>query len=339
MNQADKKVLITGGGGLIGTATRRAFETAGWQVSTLDLRTHDLAGQHVQYITDLTTDAHLESIMQGFAGIVHLAAVSRVCEAQQQPAKCSLVNRYGTQRVLAAAAGCRWLIFGSSREVYGEQTLFPVCESAELCPINHYGRIKVEGEQLVATQCRAHGMLHSVLRFSNVYGHPHDHPSRLINSFIRRALAGQALEIHGGKQVFDFTYVEDTAQAIVAAAEQLQDGSIPLPPLHVLTGKPTGIHELALMVLAIVNDTDHKTPPSPRSTDIRFTAGRDYDVNQFYGDPALLQKTLKFACQTSLRDGLRRTVQKYRKALASPRTSGDQYSMPSQPAIPMFKSQ
>lgn len=199
------KVLITGAAGLIGSVARRAFAAAGWCVSTLDLRARDLTGHPIDHIRDITTD-ELQNAMEGIAGIVHLAAVSRVCDAHKQPDICTLVNLHGTQRILTAAAkaNCKWLIFGSSREVYGEQTHLPVCETAELQPINHYGRIKVEGEQLVAEQCRANGILHSVLRFSNVYGQPNDHPTRLINAFISRAILGTPLEIHGGGQLFDF---------------------------------------------------------------------------------------------------------------------------------------
>lgn len=169
-----KNLLITGGGGLIGTAARSTFEAANWSVSTLDLRSHDLDGRPVDHICDITADTELDARLEGVAGIVHLAAISRVYEAQRQPGKCTLVNLHGTLRLLksAASAGCRWIIFGSSREVYGEQPRLPVRETARLQPINHYGRIKLKGERTVAEQRRGNGMLHSVLRFSNVYGQP-----------------------------------------------------------------------------------------------------------------------------------------------------------------------
>lgn len=306
----NKNVLITGGGGLIGTAARRAFAAAGWHAVALDLRAHDLAGRRVEHIGDLTTEPRLEAMLAEVSGVVHLAAVSRVCDAERQPERCSQVNLHGTARLLTAAAnaGCRWLIFGSSREVYGEPTSLPVRESTTLQPINHYGRVKVAGERLVAEQCAAHGMAHSVLRFSNVYGHPHDHHSRLTNAFIRRALAGAALEIHGGGQVFDFTYCNDTAAAIVAAAEYLHTNHVSPPPMHVLTGQPTAIDELARMVLAITNS----------NAEVVVTAGREYDVHQFYGHPGLLQQTLNFTCQTNLRAGLAQTIQDYRQAAAQP---------------------
>ena len=307
MNTRARNLLITGGGGLIGTAARSAFEAAGWSVSTLDLCSRDLDGRPVDHICDITADAGLEARLNGATGIVHLAAVSRVCEAERQPERCTRVNLHGTMRLLksAASAGCRWIIFGSSREVYGEQSMLPVCESAPLQPINHYGRIKLKGERMVAEQCRGHGMLHSVVRFSNVYGHPGDHPARVVNAFIRRALVGDALEIHGGGQVFDFTYLEDTAEAVVVAAEHLHSVNDSLPPMHILPGEPVGIEQLARLVLE-TTDSD---------STVIFTGRRDYDVNRFHGNPHLMQSKLGFGCKTDLSNGLRLTVQAYREAM------------------------
>ena len=57
--------------------------------------------------------------------------------------------------------GCKWFIFGSSREVYGEPTSFPVMEEDGVNPINHYGHAKVEGERMVHEHCEQHGMAHS----------------------------------------------------------------------------------------------------------------------------------------------------------------------------------
>lgn len=258
----------------------------------------------MDHICDITADAGLDARLKGVSGIVHLAAVSRVCEAEKQPERCTLVNLHGTMRLLksAASAGCRWIIFGSSREVYGEQSRLPVRESAPLQPVNHYGRIKLKGERMVAEQCRTNGMFHSVVRFSNVYGHPGDHPTRVVNAFIRRALAGDALEIHGGGQVFDFTYLEDTAEAVVVTAEHLHSVNDSLPPMHILSGEPAGIERLARLVLETTDS----------NSEVIFTCGRDYDVNRFHGNPRLMQDKLGFGCKTDLSNGIRLTVQAYR---------------------------
>lgn len=288
----------------MGTATRRAFENINWPVKTLDLRPCDLDGHPVDCMSDITSN-DLNALLKGVAGVVHFAAVSRVCDAERNPEVCSHVNLYGVLRLLraVAASGCRWFIFGSSREVYGEPSFFPVCETAALSPINHYGRIKAEGERLVTEYCRKDGVTHSVLRFSNVYGHPGDHPTRLLNSFIRNALGGKPLEIHGGGQVFDFTHVEDAANAVVMTAKHLHGGGASLPPMHVLPGEPTGIEDLAELV--------RKTAGG--NSGIVYGRGRDYDVSRFYGDPSLIREKLGFSCKIFIAEGVKLAVRSFER--------------------------
>ena len=175
---------------------RTYFESAGWNVSTLDKKSQDLDGRGVDFVGDIVEYDGLSDVLNGVDGVLHLAAVSRVIDAELDKAECTRVNVHGTSRVLeeASVAGCKWFIFGSSREVYGEPISFPVKEEDGVTPINHYGNAKVEGERMVREHCVKHGMAHSNLRFSNVYGHPGDHPTRLVNAFLRRALESEPLE-------------------------------------------------------------------------------------------------------------------------------------------------
>ena len=296
-------VFITGGAGLIGTASRQFFEKAGWKVSTLDLNETDLDGNSIDYVGDIVTIANLEKLLAGIDGVLHLAAVSRVIDAELDKEECTRVNVGGTERLLEAASesGCKWLIFGSSREVYGEPTIFPVKEEHGVNPINHYGHAKVIGENMVANHCEANGMVHSILRFSNVYGHPGDHETRLINAFLRRALLNQPLEIHGGGQVFDFTYIDDTVTAIIVAAEKLQHLHQDLSPMHILPGEPIQIEELANLIIEITES----------DSEIIFTQGRDYDVETFHGSPLRMHQLLNVNCHTNIREGINQCMRLY----------------------------
>ncbi|RJV00885.1 MAG: SDR family NAD-dependent epimerase/dehydratase, partial [Candidatus Poseidoniales archaeon] len=188
-------VLITGGAGLIGTASKTYFEQRGWTVSTLDLKQCDLDGRPIDHIGDIVEFKLFQDILTDIDGILHLAAVSRVIDAELNKEECTRVNVNGTKRLLEAAstANCRWFIFGSSREVYGEPPSLPVSEEHGVAPINHYGHAKVIGENMVKKHCEINGMVHSNLRFSNVYGHSGDHQTRLVNAFIIQALKSEAL--------------------------------------------------------------------------------------------------------------------------------------------------
>lgn len=298
-------ILITGAAGLIGTAAKTLFEAKGWNVSTLDQNRIDLDGRGVDFVTDVVDFDGFQEALVGVDGVLHLAAVSRVIDAELDKAECTRVNVHGTSHLLneAATAGCKWFIFGSSREVYGEPSSFPVREDGGVAPINHYGHAKVQGERMVEELCKQHGMVHSILRFSNVYGHPGDHETRLVNAFLRRALSSEPLEIHGGGQVFDFTHVDDTASAILHAAARLHQLNEDIPPIHVLPGEPVLIEDLANFVL------EHTQSDS----EVVYTPGRDYDVERFFGDPSRLRDVLGYECQIGIRQGLERTTVLFRE--------------------------
>ena len=313
-NGDNYSLLITGGGGLIGTHLRREFERQGHRVETLDLKKHDLDGIPIDHVADVATINSMGLEQNGYNGIIHLAAVSRVIDAELNKEECTRVNIGGTQEVLSFArkANAKWFIFGSSREVYGEPSSLPVKELDGVAPMNHYGVVKVDGERLVKEFCNQHGLASCNLRFSNVYGHPGDHETRLINAFVFRALQSKPLEIHGGGQVFDFTHVIDTAQAVFKAACLLQVHSTSLPDMHILPGIPVAIEDLAALVLALTNST----------SEVVFTSGRDYDVEHFYGDSGRMREVLNHECAISLESGLRKSIDLARKKLETNREGG-----------------
>ena len=312
MNNEDAStphILITGGAGLIGTASKTYFEQRGWAVSTLDLKACDLDGREIDHVGDIVDFKSLQDILTDIDGILHLAAISRVIDAELDKEECTRVNVNGTKRLLEAAssANCRWFIFGSSREVYGEPPSLPVSEENGVAPINHYGHAKVIGENMVKKHCEVNGMAHINLRFSNVYGHPGDHQTRLVNAFIIQALKAEPLEIHGGGQLFDFTHIDDTAGAIFAAAGMLHDLHESLPPIHVLPGDAVAIEDLAAMVISITDS----------NSEIVYTPGRDYDVERFHGDPSRMNEILGYKCSIDIMTGLEKCAELHLKRVLS----------------------
>ena len=93
-------VLITGGAGLIGTASKTYFEQRGWTVSTLDLKQCDLDGRPIDHIGDIVEFKLFQDILTDIDGILHLAAVSRVIDAELNKEECTRVNVNGTKRLL-----------------------------------------------------------------------------------------------------------------------------------------------------------------------------------------------------------------------------------------------
>ena len=100
--------------------------------------------------------------------------------------------------------------------VYGDFT-DQVTEDAPCRPQGQYGIMKLAGEWLVRDYTRSTGMAHTIIRPSAVYG-PLDVEDRVIAKFMLTAMRGGVLKVNGREETLDFTYVDDAADGIVAAA-------------------------------------------------------------------------------------------------------------------------
>ena len=316
-----RQILITGSEGLVGSALRAALEARGMEVAGLDLRgPDDEAG-------DVRDAERVRQAVAGCRGIVHLAAVSRVVWGERDPEACREVNVGGLRNVLAAAAKVRgepsarpWVVFASSREVYGQPDRLPATEDTPLRPINVYGRAKVEGERLVEA-ARDEGLRAAIVRLSNVYGSTRDHADRVVPAFARGAVLGSVLRVEGADHTFDFTHIDDATRGIVAIIDLLADGKTPPPPVHLLTGRPLSLGRLAALAaeLAGTGATIVQAPP------------RSFDVSRFHGDPARARKLLGWAPRVEIQQGLARLIHDLR---LEPGTLEHQAAVPHQAIVP-----
>lgn len=287
------RVLITGNMGLVGARLATAVRDDGCSIAALDLRAEPPARGDIRNAQDVAR------AVDGCVGIVHLAAVSRVIWGEQDPARCWATNVDGTRTVLDAAIDSPdrpWVVFASSREVYGEPGQLPVADDAPLAPVNVYGRSKVAGERLVL-DARAAGLRTAVVRLSNVYGSAGDHADRVVPAFARAALEGRPLRVDGATNTFDFTHVDDAVGGLLAIMRALDRGET-LPPVHLLTGRPTSLGALATLVLELTGS---------RSAIIEAPS-RTFDVARFYGDPTRAADLLDWRAAIPLRDGLARLI-------------------------------
>lgn len=287
-------IVVTGSEGLVGTALACTLRQAGYTVSGLDLRGEGPSRG------DTRVPADIARVMEDADGVVHLAAVSRVVWGERDPELCWATNVAGTKNIIAAcarAARAPWLVFVSSREVYGQAANLPVAEDAPLAPMNVYGRSKVEGERLV-DDARRTGLRTSIVRLANVYGSVADHADRVVPAFARAALTGGALRVDGAQHTFDFTHVDDAVEGLRRVVEETRAGR-ELPPIHLLPGRAVTLGELASMAIELAG------------TRARVVAGppRTYDVARFVGDPRRAERLLGgWRAQVALREGLARLI-------------------------------
>ena len=314
MRMASGQILVTGSAGLIGTALQRALRRAGYTVRELDCYFDPSSSQYGD-VNDPEAVAHAA---RDCAGIIHLAAVSRVIWGEQNPSACWRTNVEGTGNVLRAALEAEpspWVIFVSSREVYGQADTLPVREDAPLKPINVYAHAKVEGERRVS-HARENGLQTAIVRLSNAYGSVFDHADRVVPAFTKASAFGSPMTIEGRDHVFDFTHVEDVASGLSSLAERLQRGVADLPILHLTSGKPTTLGELAAMANEAGGDRSR----------IYEAPQRSFDVARFVGDTFLAEQWLDWQPQISIEQGVTQMVHAFSTIRA---VAGDQrYALP-----------
>ena len=288
-------ILITGGLGVIAARLIEALSEHGHHPIGFDLRTHpgSISG-------DIRDPERVHNALHNCTGIVHLAAVSRVHHGEADPDLCWQTNVSGTRNVLAAALASPWrpwVLLASSREVYGEPDALPANEDAPLRPVNHYGRSKLAAEAL-AWEARAKGLRVAVVRMSNVYGSPDDHPDRVIPAFARAAVADEPLQVRGENSIFDFIHIDDVLSGLLSIMQLLEQGEDTLPPLLLSSGRGTTLIEVAHLAqqAAGMRGRIMKLPPA---------AGH---VTRFVGDSTRTAALLGWKLRVSLEEGIHRLV-------------------------------
>ncbi len=288
-------ILVTGSAGLVGRHVIERLSARGLEVRNFDLR-------HLP-AEDVRDPEAVSRAVSGVSGILHLAAVSRVIHGERDPENCRRTNLGGLKTVIDAALGERsrpWLLFVSSREVYGDAAKVPASEDAPLSPLNVYAETKVMGERMV-TASRDAGLVANVCRLSTVYGSVDDHADRVMPAFCAAAARGGDISVHGDEVVLDPVHVDDATEGLARVVEQSAAGER-LPPIHFVSGRAMSILELAQMAVAAGDP----------STRITIDAPRSYDVKRFVGDPARAEALLGWKARIAVEDGIRRFVADFR---------------------------
>lgn len=225
MEPNNTKILITGGGGFIGSHIARNLYKKGFNIRLFDLdfsnyeKFFEILGetQEVEKIKGSILDASaLASAVRGSDYVIHAAAMLGVKNTEQRALECLNANILGTINVLEACVQekVKRIIFTSSSEVYGEPVKFPIEESDPKSPVSLYGVSKLAGEEYIKAYHKKHGLDFSIVRFFNVYG-PGQVAEFVMPKFIKNVLEDKPPVIYGsGNQIRTFCFVEDAAEGV-----------------------------------------------------------------------------------------------------------------------------
>jgi nucleoside-diphosphate-sugar epimerase len=231
------RILVTGGMGFIGHNVAAQLAAQGHTVRIVDNRTDYgiIPFEELSYVMSerrkkIPADviAHeidvaspvVKFVFEQFLPevVVHLASFPRQKVVNRNPQLGSRVMSEGLLNLLELSTQHRVekFVYISSSMVYGDFD-DQVCEDAECRPQGQYGILKLAGEWLVRDYSRRTGLSHVIIRPSAVYG-PYDVEDRVISKFLLTAMRGGEIQVNGANESLDFTYVDDTAGGIVAAA-------------------------------------------------------------------------------------------------------------------------
>lgn len=309
------RILVTGVAGFIGSSLARELISRGHELRGID----NLSGGSLANICDLLSNMEFEhadhcnqalvnKLCKGVDIVFHQGAIPSVPKSVIDPLGSHNANVNGTLSVLLAArdAGVRRVVYAASSSAYGESPTLPKHEAMPIAPISPYAVQKLVGELYMQSFAKIYPVETVCLRYFNVFG-PHqsaDSPySGVLAKFITSMLAGKRPTIFGdGSQSRDFTYIQNVVEANILAA---------FAPVERVNGQVYNIacgerHSLTETYRILAELLGFEAAPA-------FAEARAADIQHSLADIARARADLKYNPSVGFIDGLRRTVEWYRK--------------------------
>ena len=313
----DKRVLITGGAGLVGShiadllvqeGAREIVVLDNFVRGTMDNLAGAIGHGCVTVLHgDIRDPAQVAGAMEGIDVVFHQAAI-RITQCAEDPRLALDVLATGSFNVFEAAAkaGVQKVIAASSASVLGVADAFPTTERHH--PYNNrtiYGAAKTFNEGLLASFAEMYGLRYVALRYFNIYGPRMDVfgvYTEVLIRWMERLARGEAPIIFGdGSQTMDFVNVLDVARANLLAAKADVTDTV----FNVASGTETSLKELAQLLAQVM-----EVPVGPE-----FAPERKVNpVPRRLADTTRAQAELGFSATISLEEGLRELVAWWRQA-------------------------
>ena len=307
------KYLVTGGAGFIGSHIAETLAGRGDAVRVLDNlstgKRENLAGflDRIEFIEgDIRDFATCRRAVEGMDHVLHQAALASVPGSVADPLLNNAINVTGTLNLLLAArdAGVRSFVLASSSAVYGDDPAPAKREGSEGKPLSPYGLSKLVAEKYSEVFHTLFGMKAVALRYFNVFGPRQDPRSQyaaVIPLFITKVLKGERPVVYGdGEQSRDFIYVRNVVQANILAAGSPGAGG---ECLNVAGGVALTVNGLLAAVNQALGTKIAPVHAEPRAGDIRHSVA----------DIGKARRVLGFEPAVSFPDGLKETVEWYKK--------------------------
>jgi NAD dependent epimerase/dehydratase len=308
----NKRILVTGAGGFIGSHLAARLVELGARVRALvrynsrndwgllELLPASVKGEMEVVLGDLTDPHSTTRMVQGQEVIFHLAALIAIPYSYRAPAHYVATNCGGTVNLLEAARqhGVERFVHTSTSETYGTAQYTPIDEAHPLRGQSPYAASKIGADKIAESYYLSFGVPVATIRPFNTYG-PRQSARAVIPTIISQALTGDAIRLGSLSPVRDLNFVSDTVAGFLKVAENPQAvGEV----INVGYGKSVSIGELAEKIVAIVGGKKQIVTEAAR---VRPEAS---EVLELLCDHRKAKALLGWQPQVSLEEGLERTV-------------------------------
>src|SRR5215813_5317105 len=306
--------VITGGGGFIGSHIVEELLRRNETVKIIDnfstgkRENIDLFHKAEMIEADISKSPNLGQILKGVDYVIHQAAIPSVPKSIIDPLTSHQANVNGTLRLLIACreAGVKRVVYASSSSLYGDSPTLPKHEGMTPNPLSPYGAQKLFAEIYCQVFTRAYGLETVSLRYFNVFGPRQDATSQysgVLALFIPAVLQGRRPTIYGdGLQSRDFTYVQNVVEANLLACKV---PGVAGQVFNVACGDRITVNSMLHQINKIVGVDISPIYAEPRSGDIKHSQA----------DITRAREHLGYEPKVSFEEGLRATVEWYRKNL------------------------
>jgi UDP-glucose 4-epimerase len=305
------KIVVTGSSGQIGTNLALKLLSRGDQVLGVDCRPNSWTNSIETAVVDLVAVGRRQTPwLPPFKpdAIVHLAAHAKVFELVKEPHKAlENIEMAFAALEMSRATGAP-ILFGSSREVYGdihhhvtEENMadFVVAESP-------YSASKIAGEALFYSYARCYGIPHVVFRFSNVYGRYDNDLARLervIPLFMQKIARGEPITVFGRNKTLDFTYIDDCIAGVTAGIDALVAGRVVNQTINLAYGQGQTLYDLVNLIELAVG----------KPAQVTYKDSQTGEVTHYVADISKAKKLLGYCPRVPLTLGIRKYAEWWRE--------------------------
>jgi len=317
---AASDVLVTGGLGFIGSAVARRLVEIGAKVTLVDslipeyggnlFNIHDIRDRVTVDLTDVRDAAAMSSLIKGRQFLFNLAGQTSHLDSMTDPVTDLNINAAAQLHILEA---CRLhnrdlkIVFASTRQVYGRPEYLPVDEKHPINPIDVNGINKLAGEWYHLLYNDVYQIRACALRLTNTYGpgmRVKDARQTFLGIWIRRLIERKPIGIFGsGEQRRDFNFVADVVEALLgAAASDTANGQV----FNLGHHEHISLQDLAAILVELNGGGKFELVPFPDDR-------KAIDIGDYYADFRKIDKLLGWSPRIALKDGLKTTLEYYRK--------------------------